>query len=339
VNFLFHSNTIIPLNGNLREHWMYLGSIGFFIYFVLLIEKINKEKLKLILTILIFTLYGTRTILRNYDWNNEVKFYEKTLKLGFENEKIYYNIGVIKYRNKDYENALNIFLKVEPHFKNKKKIYTAIAGCYANLKKTDLAIEFYNKILELDPYNPYALCSLATIYYNERKKDISEILNILKTCIEKNPLYRQAYVALGRIFYENGNYQKSIDFLKIAISLDPNDDFSHLLLGISYFYIGNKELAEKHLNIAYNLNPLNLENIQNLAFFYKTIGNYRKAIILYQKVLDLKPDSLEILNDLGLCYAMIGEKEKAKSIWKEILKKDPNFQPAKENIKIIEKEN
>ncbi|MFN4228155.1 MAG: hypothetical protein ACK4F0_08485, partial [Candidatus Ratteibacteria bacterium] len=74
VNFLFHSNTIIPLNGNLREHWMYLGSIGFFIYFVLLIEKINKEKLKLILTILIFLLYGTRTILRNYDWNNEIKF-------------------------------------------------------------------------------------------------------------------------------------------------------------------------------------------------------------------------------------------------------------------------
>ncbi|HOM26064.1 MAG TPA: glycosyltransferase family 39 protein, partial [bacterium] len=79
LNFIFHSNTIIPLNGNLREHWMYVGAIGFFIYFVMLIEKIKKEKIKIALIILIFSLYGVRTILRNYDWLDPISFYEKSL--------------------------------------------------------------------------------------------------------------------------------------------------------------------------------------------------------------------------------------------------------------------
>ncbi|MCS7180006.1 MAG: tetratricopeptide repeat protein, partial [bacterium] len=345
INFLFHSNTIIPLNGNLREHWMYLGGIGFFIYFILVLEKIKKEKLKIILTTLIFTLYGTRTILRNYDWNNEIKFYEKSLKWGFEDWKIYYNLGVIYYNMKDYEKALKIFLKAESLFKKKlftkKKeiVYTAIAGCYANMKKTELAEEYYKKALEINPYNANALCSLATIYYKEKKKDISEIINMIKTCIKKNPTHRHSYFLMGRMLYEMKNFQESIKFFKIAISLDPNDDYSHLFLGMNYFNIGNKELAEKHLNIAYKLNPNNWENIQNLAFFYKETGNFTKAIPLYHKAIELKPNDLDLLNDLGLCYAMIGEKEKAKNLWIEILKKYPDYKPAKENLKILETKN
>jgi len=337
INFIFHSNTIIPLNGNLREHWMYIGSIGFFIYFVMLIEKIKKEKLKIALTILIFSLYGTRTILRNYDWKDPFKFYEKSLKWGFEDPKFYYNLGVIYYQKKDYEKSLDLFLKSLDLFKDKKLPYLGIASCYANMGKYEEAVYYYKKVLEIEPDNPFALCSIATIYYNQRKKSLSEISEIINTCIKKNPTYKPIYVLAGRIFYEMKNYKESIKFFKIAISLDPDDDFLNLMLGISYFKTGNSQLAEKYLTIAYNLNPYNSENVQNLAFFYKTTGKYDKAVQIYNEVIKLKPDDLDVLCDLGLCYAMMGEKEKAKNIWKEILNKKPDYQPAKINLEILEK--
>jgi tetratricopeptide (TPR) repeat protein len=337
INFIFHSNTIIPLNGNLREHWMYIGSIGFFIYFVMLIEKIKKEKLKIALTILIFSLYGTRTILRNYDWKDPFKFYEKSLKWGFEDPKFYYNLGVIYYQKKDYEKSLDLFLKSIDLFKDKKLPYLGIASCYANMGKYEEAVYYYKKVLEIEPDNPFALCSIATIYYNQRKKPLSEISEIINTCIKKNPTYKPIYALAGRIFYEMKNYKESIKFFKIAISLDPDDDFLNLMLGISYFKTGNSQLAEKYLTIAYNLNPYNSENVQNLAFFYKTTGKYDKAVQIYNEVIKLKPDDLDVLCDLGLCYAMMGEKEKAKNIWKEILNKKPDYQPAKINLEILEK--
>jgi tetratricopeptide (TPR) repeat protein len=39
------------------------------------------------------------------------------------------------------------------------------------------------------------------------------------------------------------------------------------------------------------------------------------------------------MNEIGICYAVKGEKEKAKVIWEKILKKNPDYLPAKENLK------
>jgi tetratricopeptide (TPR) repeat protein len=339
LNFLYHSNAIIPLNGNVREHWMYLGSIGFFIFVVDLILRIKREKLRFVIIFLIFMLYGTRTILRNNDWKDPVKFYEKSINSGFENGKIYYNLGAIYYQRNEYEKAIEFFKKAEPLLKDKKYLYVAIAGSYLNTGKTGLAIKYYNKVLQINPYDPMVLCYLATIYYNENKKPLSEILQMLKTCIEKNPFNSLPYNLIGKIFFDRKNFGDSIKFLKMAISINPNDYESHSLLGINYFQIGNKELAEKHLNIAYNLNPTNWENIQNLAYFYRITGDYQKALYFYQKALKIKPDDIYTLNNIGLCYAGLGEINKAKTIWKEILKKNPDYKPAKKNLELLGENN
>lgn len=335
LNFLFHSNIFIPLNGNLREHWMYLGSIGFFILFISSIEKIKKEKIEKIILILILSLYSTRTILRNYDWGQPIKFYEKSIEYGFKDKKMFYNLAsAYLYRN-EYEKALKMFKFAENLYGNKKIVYQAIAICYYKLGDMKEAKNYYEKALKIDPYDPVSLTSLATIYYNTKEKEVSEIIKMLKLCIMKNPFYSYPYLLLGIIFYEKGDYKESIEYLKIANTMKPEDDISQSLLGMSYFYTGNIKEAEKYLNNAYNLKPDKWENIQNLAFFYKTTGNYKKAIPLYEKLIQIKKNDPDILNDLGLCYAMIGEKGKAKNIWEEIINKNPDYKPAKENLKIL----
>jgi tetratricopeptide (TPR) repeat protein len=335
INFIFHSNTIIPLNGNLREHWMYLGSTGFFIYFIILLEKIKKEKLKIALTIIIFSLYGVRTILRNYDWNSPIKFYEKSIDYGFRNKKIYYNLAHSYLGKGEYEKALEIFKIAEPLYKNKKLVYLGISACLYNLGKYKEAEEYCKKILKIDPYDPFSLTTLATIYYNNKEKPLSETINLLKICIEKNPAYREAYILLGRIFYENGNFKESAKCFKISVFMNPEDDVSNLLLGMSYFNLNDMKNAEIYLKRAYQLKPNKIENILNLAFFYKLTGKFKEAIEIYGKALDLKPDDLDTLNDIGLCYAMTGNKEKAKEIWEGILKKNPDYKLARENLKIL----
>jgi tetratricopeptide (TPR) repeat protein len=335
TNFFAVSGLFTNINATISEHFIYSGLLGILLYFVLLIEKVKLKNLKILIIFLIFSFYGVRTILRNYDWNDPIKFYEKSLKYGFKHKKIYYNLAYSYAGKGEYEKALEIFKIIEPLYKNKKLVYNGISICLYNLGKYKEAEEYCKKILKIDPYDPVSITTLATIYYNKKEKPLSEIINLLKICIEKNPAYREAYILLGRIFYENGNFKESAKYFKISVFMNPEDDVSNLLLGISYFNLNDIKNAEIYLKKAYQLKPNKIENILNLAFFYKLTGKFKEAIELYNKALSLKPDDLDTLNDIGLCYAMSGNKEKAKEIWEGILKRNPDYKPAKENLKIL----
>ncbi|MCM8772713.1 MAG: tetratricopeptide repeat protein [Candidatus Omnitrophica bacterium] len=337
INFFSISGLFVYINATLSEHFIYPCSIGILFYFIFLIEKMKIKKLKTTLFIIIFSLYGLRTIFRNYDWKDPIKFYEKAISQGFKHKKIYYNLAATYLSMGDYKKALEIFKIAEPLYKNKKVVYQGIANSYYKLGNFKEAENYYKKVLEIEPFDPIALTSLATIYFNKKIKPIDEIKEILKLCIQKNPAYREAYNLLGRIFYEEKNYIESIKYFKISISINPDDDIPYLFLGFCYFNLGDKLKSEFYLKKAYKLNPNKIENILNLAIFYKNIGLFKESIKYYEEAIKKGRTDLDTLNDLALCYALLGEKEKAKTLWKEILKNNPGYKPAILNLKAIEK--
>jgi len=299
INFIFHSNTIIPLNGNLREHWMYLGSIGFFVYFIILLEKIKKEKLKIALTILIFSLYGVRTISRNYDWKEPIKFYEKNLKYFPQSKEILHNYSFTLLLNKDYEKALENFKKLYSIKPEDKKVIFGIGKCYLMLGNYDEALKYYYEGIKIDPLNLSALLDMAIIY--EKKGEIEKAIEILNVLIEKE--YQPAFVFLGNIYFKKGNYDISEKYFLKAIELNREDNIS----------------------------------LKFLAKIYFMKKDFNKAIYYLEKLAKLEPENLDCLNDLAISLNEIGEKEKAIKILKYILKKNPDYKPAEINLRIIQK--
>ena len=88
---------------------------------------------------------------------------------------------------------------------------------------------------------------------------------------------------------------------------------------------------------AYFLNPKESNYLFNIGKTYQILNNHKEAILWFEKGISLQPDNLEVLNDLAVSYSMIGEIEKAKFILNEILKKNKNFKPAIDNLKMLEK--
>jgi len=299
INFIFHSNTIIPLNGNLREHWMYVGAVGFFVYFLKLFDFIKEERKRIILIIIIFSLYGVRTILRNYDWKEPVKFYEKNLKYFPESKEILHNYSFTLLLNKDYQKALENFKKLYSISikQEDKKVIFGIGKCYLMLGNYDEALKYYYKGIKIDPSNLSALLDIAIIY--EKKGKIEKAKEILNYLIEKE--YQPAFVFLGNIYFKNGNYDISEKFFLKAIELNREDNIS--LKFLSKIYIMKRD--------------------------------FNKAVYYLEKVSKLEPENLDCLNDLAISLNEIGKKEKAIKILKDILKKNPNYKPAKQNLQII----
>jgi tetratricopeptide (TPR) repeat protein len=90
---LFPVSGVIPINGFVMEHWLYLPSIGFLVVFSYFMVKLNQKiyllrlknrcfyiRLYIPLLLIIAIIFSYLTLKRNKDWLNPVIFYNKILE-------------------------------------------------------------------------------------------------------------------------------------------------------------------------------------------------------------------------------------------------------------------
>lgn len=333
LNFLFHSNILIPLNGNLREHWMYLGGIGFFIYFLKILNKIKGVKIKNFFLFTIFLLYGTRTIIRNCDWKNPEVFYLKAIKYSHYPTMLYGNLSYYYLRNGDYEKSYKTSLKaISIGLKNETILY--IYGVsLSTLGKNDEAIGIFNEIIKKNPKNYEALTELGELYF--LKGEMEKAKNLLKRSLMINNFYPKTYYLLSEINRIEGNKEEFLKNLEILNFLVPEDFYPYYLRGLFYKENGEFEKAKSEFYKSYFLlrNKKDFNSNFYMAILMREMGMIENSLNLLLKLLKEKGENPSIMNEIGICYALKGEKEKAKKIWEEILIKNPSFYPAKENLK------
>ncbi len=333
VNFFAVSGIFVQLNANFSEHFIYSGIIGILIYLPLLLRKfIKKEKVFTSLLCIFCLIYGIRSVLRNFDWKNPEKFYEKASSQS-SSWALHHNLGIEYLKKGRYDEAIKEFEKT---LVLKKHIYSYIGLGKAYFLKGEnrKAEEFFKKALQLNPSSATALFNLSLVYIKEGK--IEKGKELLLYCISKNPAFQFAYSLLGEIYMKEKNYKEAMKYLKIAVEINPDDFKSHHKLGICYGFLGKIEKAEKEFKKAVELKPDEISYLKNLAFLLRQENKIDEAIKYYNKILLLKPDSADILNDIGICYAMKGDKEKAIEMWKKAIKINPQLKSAVENLKRIE---
>ena len=341
INYIFISDIIFPLNGNIREHWMYTPSIGFFIFFILGYEKL-KDKIVLKLKkrpsfkkyayvplLIIFCLYGTRSVIRNTDWKNPVVFYKKAI-VYFPSQRLYNNLAATYLSEHKYHHAIKYFKKV---FQYGPGQYTSIGGlgfAYIKLKHVKKAEKYFNKAISVDPYSPIAYVGLAEV--DILKKNVIKEKEELDKAIRVGPAYWQSYYWLGILYLNSGHLNKAYHNLKISANINPDNALTYNDLGVLYEKVGNPYKALPEFKKAYTIESWNKTIIINLAEAYKTLGNYQGAIIYYQKALSLSPWNPVILNKMAIAFASIGNKQEAVNIWEAILRRYPDFRDAKINL-------
>ena len=87
-----------------------------------------------------------------------------------------------------------------------------------------------------------------------RRDDAVE--SLIKT-LEFNPNHLKAHFNLGAIYYENHEFQKSIDNYEAARILKPDDDQTVYGIAASQFALGRYAEAKKNANTALRINPNN----------------------------------------------------------------------------------
>lgn len=172
---------IIPINGILYEHWLYVPMVGFFIVMLSLVRSLPAQwqthirNKKLLVLVPVFLLYSLLTIRQNFLWSTPIRLYSYLLQ-HTESGRIYNNLAMAFAENQQSEQALEAydmaltFGDIYPQIHhNKGNLYRAMGNSAA-------AEASYQRAIEMDKTLPYSYGALLTLYLEQGKQSEADTL-------------------------------------------------------------------------------------------------------------------------------------------------------------------
>ena len=146
----------------------------------------------------------------------------------------------------------------------------------------------YNKILSVQPNNPFALYLLGLLSNQVGKSE--KAVELIRKALTLKPAFADAHYNLGGILAVQGKLDEAISSFRQVISLAPDFANAHYDLGVALGEQGKLNEAIASYRQALTLNPDNALALYNLAKNLKEQGNLDESIASYRQALNLKPD-------------------------------------------------
>ena len=210
------------------------------------------------------------------DFKKSKSLYLKVLEMEENNAYALIGLGHLNYDFKEYRDALYYWTKM--YSTNPEsvdiRVLTSLGNCHRKLKSFERGVPFFEKALEKDPLNFYALFGLADCYRG------------------MNQQYR------------------SIQYWNKILEIDPNNKVILTRAGDAYRNTGDYKLATEYYNKAMSID-FDVYAALGLALINKSEGNYTEAINRLNQLIKDDPKNYRLYIDIADCYMKINEKQKA----------------------------
>lgn len=185
---------IIPINGIIYEHFLFLPLIGIFLFLsFLLVTTTEKIKNPIITTLLLFLVcsslffYSTRTFLRNFDWHDPITFYEQLITYNPNVARVYNNLAMAYSENGQTDEAIQTYKKAVQVGDFYAETHYNLANAYLAQNNSEAAEKEYKEALRINPFFLRSYVQLAFLYKQEqRNEDLEYLLEELAKKAEMN---------------------------------------------------------------------------------------------------------------------------------------------------------
>ncbi|MGV3531782.1 MAG: tetratricopeptide repeat protein [Chthoniobacteraceae bacterium] len=126
----------------------------------------------------------------------------------------------------------------------------------------------YQKILQSEPTNLYALSNLGVVRFQSGKLQLAE--DAFKKAIAIAPNDAFSHCTLGIVYYSQEKYDEAMTALTNSLSINPKNATAHNYLGITASQKGWPDAAQKELETATALDPNYADAHFNLAVVFAT---------------------------------------------------------------------
>lgn len=216
--------------------------------------------------------------------------------------------GKANLKLKNYNDAITIFSKAisinegfDPYFYRAR----------AYLEKNDLE-KSSDDLKQAIYYNPKSVEAYFDYAYVETLLDNYDIaLEAYNKTIEIDPNNSNAYVNIGNLKGRMGDSKAAIEFYTKAINVKPNDALAYFNRATEYLILNNKEAAVKDLSQSLLIDTANINTHFLLAETLIQIKNYNQAILTLDKIIKLNPQIPRAYFLKGTSELSLNQNEKA----------------------------
>lgn len=258
-------------------------------------------------------------------YKQAVVCFNKSLKIDSRVAKVHYTLANTYAAIKEYDKAINEYektIKIDPYF---SKAYQALAYVYLDLGKYSESLDLLEEASSITPADQgikellkktlfeYSLDYFykAIIVLQEKADFVDAETKLIKS-IRLNAGFWPSYKLLGDIYFEKGDFEKSVRQYKLALELDNDDAILYNDTGIALMKMEHYAQAIGYMKKALELSPDNINILYGLASVYRDNKEFQDALVQYGKVVSYKPDYPNVHNDLGDIYKDQGKEKEAK---------------------------
>jgi protein O-mannosyl-transferase len=204
------------------------------------------------------------------------------------------------------------------------KAYTSLGVLAKKEHNNELALQYFNKAIELNVIDNEALTNRGDIYFDQRKLDSA--YNDYKKALQLKPNYYPSLNNLGALFILRVQYDSALQYLDKALSIKEYAP-AYRNRGIVYLQLNRHADAIRDFEKFLSYQP-EAEVQNSVGISYRSLGKYDKALEAIDKAIQMNPDPHYYLNR---SYAHFGlhQMEEAKKDALQAKQKglviDPNY--------------
>jgi serine/threonine-protein kinase len=197
-------------------------------------------------------------------------------------------------------------------------VYVTLGRMHSSLGKADLALQEFQRALDLNPRDPSALLGQAGAY--ERIGRTADAEATFKKAVALRPDYWDGYSSLGLFYLRQRRYDEAIQQLRRVLELTPDNAQTYSNLGVALHNSQKNVEAEAAYKKAIELAPSYAAYV-NLGTLYYTQKRWAESAALTEKALQLNDKDFRVWANLALSYRRLNQTEQAAASRKKELER------------------
>jgi len=184
-------------------------------------------------------------------------------------------------------------------------VHVTLGNLHAKLGKNNLALQEFQKVLDINPRDADALIGMAGV--SEHMGDVPGAEASYKRAIALRPDYWDGYRVLAEFYDRQKRVQDSITQYRRIIELTPDNPEAYSDLGVQYMALGDSQsssAAEAAFQKSLQLAP-NYQAYANLGWLYMEQKRYAEAAAATRKALALNDKDWRVWANLQLAYTWL----------------------------------
>lgn len=234
MGFLLPVSGVVPINGLLYEHWLYMPLVGFFLAVwggLRLLPPLGTTQIRYGLLCALFVVYALLTLRQNWIWRAPIPFYTYTLQ-----------------------------------FADTARLHNNLAMALSDAGDQQAAIAAYQRAIVIEPGYPQVYYNLGRSYLE--LGDVTAAQAALETSYEiSGGRFEHATLTLIELYRTQQNYEAILPLTEELLERYPDSIELLLVHGEALYFLDQRQEADLTWQQAYrlsNLNPAVLRMIQQL---------------------------------------------------------------------------